>query len=50
MLASKKSLFLKHSEGSTQHETFLVVLPGSLYMFVYTEFTKKKDFEQLTLA
>ena len=29
---ASKSLFLKHQEGSTQHETLLVVSPGSLHM------------------
>ena len=44
---ASESLFLKHQEGATQHETLLVVSPGSLHMntsienIVYTEFTKK---------
>ena len=47
---ASKSLFLKHQEGSTQHETFLIVSPGSLHMnasienIVYTEFIKNKGF------
>ena len=51
-----KPLFLKHLQGSTQHETLLVVSPGSLHMnstlrtlFVYTEFTKMNVFEKRTL-
>ena len=43
--------------GSTQHETLLVVSSRSLHvnttmrtLFVYTEFTKKKVFEKLTLT
>ena len=44
------TLFLKHQEGSTQHETSLEVSPGSLHMntsienTVYIEFAKKKRF------
>ena len=29
---ASKLLFLKHEEGSIQHETLLVVSPGSLHM------------------
>ena len=49
---ASKLLFSKHLEGSTQHETFLVVSPGSLNMntSIENEFTKKTVFEQLTLA
>ena len=34
---ASKSLFLKHLEGSTQHETLLTVLPESLHMNTSTE-------------
>ena len=50
------TLFLKHQEGSTQHETSLEVSPGSLHMntsienTVYTGFAKKKVSELLMLA
>ena len=32
LMQVSKSLFLKHKEGSTLHETVLVVSPGSLHM------------------
>ena len=50
---NSESVDLMLTEGSTQHETLLVVSPGSRALrtlSMYTEFTKKKVFEQLMLA
>ena len=55
---ASKPLFSKHWEASTQHETLLIVSPGSLHMntsienivCVHTEFAKKNVLEQFTLA
>ena len=56
-IACIKIAILKTPKGLTQHETLLLVSPGSLHMhtalrtlFVYIEFTKNNVFEQLTLA